>query len=41
VGHYPYFLVFNYLSSNLPLPPPDQQLLKLMRNAFMGEFLVS
>lgn len=37
VGHYPYFLTFNYLSSVLPMPPSDAVFPRLGRNAFLGK----
>jgi len=37
VGHYPWYATYNVLSANLPLAPPDSTLLKLARNAFLGD----
>ena len=36
VGHWPYFLTFNYLSTLLPLPPEGAVFPGLGRNAFLG-----
>jgi len=37
VGHWPFFVTFNYLSSVIPLPPADAVFPRLGRNAFLGK----
>jgi hypothetical protein len=39
-GHWPYFLIFNYLSSIIPVPPSGEIFPRLGRNAFLGNFVV-
>lgn len=36
VGHWPYFLTFNYLSERIPVPPQGELLQRLGRNALLG-----
>ena len=37
VGHWPFFVTFNYLSSVIPLPAADAVFARLGRNAFLGK----
>ncbi len=36
VGHFPWFFTFNFLQERVPVPPDNQKLKKLGRNAAIG-----